>query len=71
MLDATDARKLLDSIDTARVIGLRDRAVIGLMVYSFARVSAVIGMKTLATIEFIKPNFFVSFHGFFVIQTAC
>jgi site-specific recombinase XerD len=45
VLDATDARKLLDSIETDGVIGLRDRALIGLMVYSFARVSAVVGMK--------------------------
>ena len=29
----------------ARLIGLRDRALIGVMVYSFARVGAVVGMK--------------------------
>ena len=45
VLSAQDARKLLDSIDTSHVIGLRDRALIGLMVYSFARVSAVINMQ--------------------------
>ena len=44
VLHATEARKLLDRIDTSNVVGLRDRALIGLMVYSFARVSAVVGM---------------------------
>jgi hypothetical protein len=34
----------LDSIDTSTVIGLRDRALIGLMVYSFARIGAALGM---------------------------
>jgi integrase/recombinase XerD len=45
VLSAEETRKLLDSIDTAHVVGLRDRALIGTMVYSFARVSAVVNMK--------------------------
>jgi site-specific recombinase XerD len=45
VLSAEYARKLLDSIDTSHVVGLRDRALIGVMVYSFARVSAVVQMK--------------------------
>jgi site-specific recombinase XerD len=45
VLSAQEARQLLDSIDTSHVVGLRDRALIGVMVYSFARVSAVVGMK--------------------------
>jgi site-specific recombinase XerD len=45
VLDATEARQLLDSIDTSNVTGRRDRALIGLMCYSFARVSAVVGMR--------------------------
>jgi site-specific recombinase XerC len=44
VLDPSEARALLDSIDTARVVGLRDRALIGLMVYSFARIGAALGM---------------------------
>ncbi len=44
VLDAKEARALLDSIDTSNIVGLRDRALIGLMVYSFARVSAAVGM---------------------------
>jgi integrase/recombinase XerD len=45
VLSSDDARLLLDSIDSTHVIGLRDRALIGVMVYSFARVSAVVGMS--------------------------
>jgi site-specific recombinase XerC len=44
VLDPSEARALLDSIDTLTVVGLRDRAVIGLMVYSFARIGAALGM---------------------------
>ena len=45
VLSAEEMRILLDSIDTSKLIGLRDRALIGLMGYTFARVGAVIGMK--------------------------
>lgn len=45
VLTASEARTLLDAIDTSTIAGLRDRAIIGVMVYSFARVSAVIGMN--------------------------
>ncbi len=45
VLTADQARKLLDSIDTTTVVGLRDRALIGVMVYSFARVGAVVAMR--------------------------
>jgi integrase/recombinase XerD len=58
VLSAEDARKLLDSIpltrkvrqgdqeiEVADLVGLRDRALIGVMVFSFARVGAVVGMR--------------------------
>jgi integrase/recombinase XerD len=45
VLTAEQARQLIDAIDVSTVVGLRDRALIAVMVYSFARVSAVIGMK--------------------------
>jgi integrase len=45
VLAADEARTLLDAIDATSLTGLRDRALIGLMVYSFARVSAALGMK--------------------------
>ena len=38
-----EARKLLGSIDTGVLAGLRDRALLSVMLYSFARVSAVLG----------------------------
>ena len=44
-LEEQEARKLLDSIDTSHVVGLRDRALIALMIYSFARVAAAVGMR--------------------------
>jgi site-specific recombinase XerD len=45
VLTADEARLLLDSIDTGSIVGLRDRALIGVMVYSFARVGAVTAMR--------------------------
>lgn len=45
VLAAEETRELLDSIDTSTVAGLRDRALIGLMVYTFARVGAVTRMR--------------------------
>ncbi|RFC61847.1 integrase [Fulvimarina endophytica] len=45
VLDPSEARQLLDSIDVSTPAGLRDRALIGLMVYSFARIGAALGMK--------------------------
>jgi integrase/recombinase XerD len=45
VLSPEQARQLIDSIDTSTIVGLRDRALIGVMVFSFARVSAVIGMN--------------------------
>ncbi|MGH6842434.1 MAG: tyrosine-type recombinase/integrase [Methylocella sp.] len=45
VLDPAEARALLDSIDVAAPAGLRDRALTGLMVYSFARVGAALAMK--------------------------
>ena len=45
VLTAEQARQLLDEIDTSVIAGKRDRALIGVMVFSFARVSAAIGMN--------------------------
>ena len=45
VLDPAEARQLIDAIDATTVIGLRDRALIGLMVYSFARIGAALGMR--------------------------
>lgn len=45
VLTAEEARALLGSIPTDSVVGLRDRALIGLMCYTFARVSAVVHLR--------------------------
>jgi site-specific recombinase XerD len=45
VLEADEARQLLASIDVSTPVGLRDRALIGLLIYTFARVSAAIGMN--------------------------
>jgi site-specific recombinase XerD len=44
VLDPAEARHLLDSIDITTPIGLRDRALIALMVYSFSRIGAALAM---------------------------
>jgi site-specific recombinase XerD len=45
VLAPDEARQLLDSIDATTPAGLRDRALIGLMVFSFARIGAALAMK--------------------------
>jgi len=45
VLFAEEARALFDSIETSHVVGLRDRALLGVMTYSFARVGAVVKMR--------------------------
>ncbi len=45
VLKADQARQLLDSTNTDTIVGLRDRAIIGLMCYTFARVSAMTNMS--------------------------
>lgn len=45
VLEASEARQLLDSIDVSTPAGLRDRALIALMVFSFARVGAALAMR--------------------------
>ena len=45
VLDGDEAKKLLDSIDVSTLVGLRDRALIALLVYTFARVSAALHMN--------------------------
>jgi site-specific recombinase XerD len=45
VLEASEARQLLDSIDVSTAAGLRDRALIALMVFSFARIGAALAMR--------------------------
>jgi site-specific recombinase XerC len=51
ILDREEARALLSSIDTNTLVGLRDRALIGIMIYTFARVGAVLQMGVTYTIS--------------------
>ena len=44
VLERAEARRLLESLDTDSLVGLRDRAFIGLLVYTFARVGAAVAM---------------------------
>ena len=45
VLEPEEVRALLNAIDTRALAGLRDRALIALMVFSFARVGAAIAMR--------------------------
>jgi site-specific recombinase XerD len=45
ILTREETRVLLDSIDAITVVGLRDRAIIGVLVFSFARIGAALSMK--------------------------
>ncbi len=45
VLKADQARQLIDSIKIDSIVGLRDRAIIGTMVYTFGRVSAMVHMQ--------------------------
>lgn len=45
ILDADEARRLLDSIDTGTLLGLRDRALISLMLFALSRIGAANGLK--------------------------
>jgi site-specific recombinase XerC len=44
VLDRDEARALIAAIDTSSLTGLRDRALIGIMIYTFARIDAVLQM---------------------------
>ena len=50
--DDEEARRLIDSIDISTLVGLRDRALIGVMTYAFARIGAVVAMR----VEDYYPN---------------
>ncbi len=45
VLDGQSARMLIESIDATTISGIRDRALIGLMVYSLARIGAALAMN--------------------------
>ena len=53
-----DIQALFDVIETDTLVGLRDRALIGVMVYSFARVSAAVKMRVADYYTQGKRSFF-------------
>src|SRR6202035_3270933 len=45
VLTGEQARELLDSINVSTLVGLRDRALIAMMTFAFARIGAVVAMR--------------------------
>ena len=45
VISSEEARALLDSMDRASLVGLRDRAIVATMAFTFSRVSAVVRLK--------------------------
>lgn len=58
VLSSQEARHLLDSIDTSKPIGLRDRALIAVMLFSFARIGSVVQMNFDSYYQNGKRNYF-------------
>ena len=61
VLSAKETRALLDGIDVSNLVGLRDRAFLGILVYSFARVSAAVSLRV-ADYYTQGPRSFFRFH---------
>src|SRR3546814_2752103 len=62
VLPPDEARRLLDSIDVTTHAGLRDRALIGLMDYNFARIGAALAMRVEGVFMQTR-RVWVSLHG--------
>lgn len=45
VISSVEARELLDSMDASTLVGLRDRALVATMAFTFARVTAVVNLK--------------------------
>jgi len=58
VLSTDDVAHLIYSIDVSKLKGLRDRALIGVMLYSFARIGAAINMKVEDYVQTGKRVFF-------------
>jgi integrase/recombinase XerD len=58
VLTEEEARALFDSIDIRTLVGLRDRALLAVMTYSFARVGAVVKMEVRDYYSQGKRSFF-------------
>ena len=69
VLAPEEARRLLDAIDVTTPAGLRDRALIGLMVYSFARIGAALAMRV-EDVFVQNRRLWVRLHGKRGVRTA-
>ena len=47
--DIEQVQKVLDKIDTSNEVGLRDRALLGTLAYTFARIGAVVTSRSKIT----------------------
>jgi site-specific recombinase XerD len=61
ILSAAETRLLLDSIDATTIVGLRDRALIALMVHTFARIGATLKMRV-ADVRLSDRRYWVRLH---------
>jgi site-specific recombinase XerD len=62
VLTAEEARTLLEAVDTSGVVGLRDRALIALMAYTFARVGAAAGKMRVEDVYIQGRRIWVRLH---------
>lgn len=53
VLAADEARVLLNIIDASTLVGLRERVLIALMAFTFARIGAAVGMRVEDYMEFL------------------
>ena len=58
VLSARETRALLDGIHVSTLVGLRDRAFLGVLVYSFARVSAAVSLRVVDYYTQERRSFF-------------
>ena len=65
VLAPEEPRQLLDSINTGSHAGLRDRALIALMVYTFARIGAATAMTRLEQLNRLPTDLIIVFVAFF------
>ena len=58
VLSATEARALLDGINVSTLVGLRDRAFLGVLAYSFAWVSVAVSLRFADYYTQVRRSFF-------------
>src|SRR5258707_4101262 len=50
-----EVQRLLDSIDVTHLVGLRDRALLAVMAYTFPRIASVLALTSQAYFQLGKP----------------